>query len=111
MTPDGTRIVALLLEPKPATLYVVSASLRTYLGLSRDGTYLHAIRPARIEDPVVGDGKRIAGELVCSCAGRSFGQRCYWTDLATALENGDRGFVMDPVPSLEAPAWLAGAVR
>lgn len=92
MSPDGIAIVSLFVDPRPRTLWVVSADLRTYLGLSRDGSYLHVIRPARLEDPLVGDGKAVAGELICNCAGASYGRRCYWTQLATALEASHPGF-------------------
>ena len=110
-TADGIRIVSLGIEPRGEVLYVLNASMRSYLGLSRDAEYFHAIRPARLEDPVVGDGKRLVGELLCSCAGGTFGQRCYWTKLAIELETGDRGILMDSVPALPGPAWLTGAVR
>lgn len=106
-TRDGLRVVSLGIVPDPATLYVFSAHERSYHGLSSDGTYLHSIRPARIDDPSVADGTTQVGELLCSCAGGRYGKQCYWTKLAIALERGDRGFVMDPLPADE-PAWLAG---
>jgi hypothetical protein len=110
VSPDGIRIVHQPIDDRPLTLVVVDAHRRTYMGLSRDLSYWHAIRPARIEDPIVGDGKRIAGELLCSCAGGSFGQRCYWTQLAEALEQGDQGFVIEhPAPADEDIAWMHDA--
>jgi len=103
-TRDGIRIVSLGIDPRPDTLYVVNAHLRSYLGLSRDGLYMHAVRPARLEDPVVGDGKFTVGSLLCSCAAGEFGRACYWTRLAEDLETGERGGVIEPIPWLEQGA-------
>ncbi len=93
-----TRIVQVSVAIEPDALIVVSRSLRSYLGLSRDGGYLHHIRPARLEEPIVGDGKRAAGALTCDCRGGTVRGTCYWVERAEALEAGD------PRP-LRRPDW------
>lgn len=74
---------------EPDTLLVVDAARRSYLGLSRDGKYLHHVRPARKDDPTVGDGLVREGDLTCDCAAGRFGHHeCYWTKRAMELEAG-----------------------
>lgn len=109
---DDVRIVHVGVGAMPNTLVVLDAKRRTYAGLARGGDYWHLLRPARLDDPLVGDGKRAVGELLCSCVGAAYGHMCYWTQLATALEAGDRGFLViqaaDPWPD-DTPAWMRDA--
>lgn len=101
------RVVHVSIDVKPETLVVFDAHRRTYLGLSRKGDYFHCIRPARPDDPTVQDGKVIAGDLTCSCPAGVFARRCYWTQLAEALEHGDIGFVVaSPDPEPDDIAWM-----
>lgn len=67
-------------------LVILDGTRREYLGLSRDGTYWHHVRVARLEDPVVADGTVPVGALTCDCAAGKFGRACYWTKAAQALE-------------------------
>lgn len=105
---DDTRLVYLRAPAEPNTLVVVDAGRRTYLGLSNDGSYFHALRPARLDDPIVGDGKKAVGALLCSCVAAAYGRDCRWTTLATALERGDVGhkpvLLDDDITWLQQPA-------
>lgn len=105
-TQAPVRIVHVAFEAMPDTLVVVDAGRRTYLGLSTDRTYWHSVRPARLDDPVVGDGKRAVGELLCSCVAGEYGRPCYWTEIAAACERGDRGFIVDRIAD---PSWVRPA--
>jgi len=71
-------------------LVVLDATRRTYAALSREGDRYHLISPARLDDPRVGDGKRHAGQLVCTCAGGTIRGTCYRTAEAEAFEAGQR---------------------
>jgi len=82
--------IALVYLSAPAeTLIVVDATRRSYLGVSRDGSYLHHVRPARKDDPTVGDGLVRESDLTCDCAAGRFGHHdCYWTKAARGYEAG-----------------------
>lgn len=97
-----TRVVDLARPLEPDTLYVASAALRSYLGVSRDGTYVHHVRAARLDDQVVGDGLRHAGELTCDCSGGRFRGSCYWTKRAEALE----ARTPEKALTVEEPNWF-----
>lgn len=83
------------------TLVVSSARLREYLGLSRDGGYLHHVRPARLEEPIVGEGKRNAGALTCDCRGGQVRGFCYWVERAEQFEKSHL---------FGRPAWARAAL-
>lgn len=107
---EAVRVVAVSIDVQTETLVVFDAHRRTYLGLSRDGRYYHCVRPARPDDPTVQDGKLVAGELTCSCPAGVFARRCYWTQLAEALEQGDVGFTLaQPDPDPDDIAWMRDA--
>lgn len=67
-------------------LIVLDADLRTYAAINRAGDRYHLIQPLEINHPLVGDGKRIAGELGCSCSGGVFKGSCYQVELAEQYE-------------------------
>jgi hypothetical protein len=96
------------------TLVVLDASRRIYAGLSREGDYWHLIQPARLEDPRVGDGIRIAGQLVCSCPGGIYRGSCYYVRRAEALEGtteADQGPTWLPREGLDDPAGAGDLVQ
>lgn len=95
-----TDIYQTALPIKPDTLIVISRELRSYLGLSRDGGYLHHVRPVRLEEPIVADGKRVAGDLTCDCRGGQVRGTCYWVSRCESLE------ASDPAP-FRQPSWHA----
>jgi hypothetical protein len=70
----------------PDTLVVLSATLRQYAGLSRDGGYMHHVRPLRFEEALVGQGIRPAGALTCDCIGGQIRGTCYWVVRAEQFE-------------------------
>lgn len=78
-----------------AGLVVIDRERRAYAGLSRDGEYYHLIGPAHPLDLRVADGRRQAGQLVCSCQGGMVRGTCYRTLEAEAIED-----------AAEAPAWM-----
>ena len=59
---------------------------RTYLGLSRDESYWHVVRPLRADDPGVAEGNVQVGDLTCCCAGGTFKGHCYRIAQAIAFE-------------------------
>jgi len=94
-----TRIVHLAIAFEPDDLVIASASRRTYLGLSKDGSYLHCVHPLPV-DLVDANGAviRRVGALTCTCPGGTFRGTCYWVARAEAFEAGQ---------GLPDPAWLA----
>jgi hypothetical protein len=94
-----TRIVHLAIAFEPDDLVIASASRRTYLAVSRDGSYLHCVHPLPV-DLVDADGTviRRVGTLTCTCAGGTFRGECYRTKQGAAFEAGQ---------GLPDPAWLA----
>jgi hypothetical protein len=78
-------------RPIPAEheeLVVLNTRLRLYAALASDGRSFHVIQPARIDDARVGDGKVIAGDLVCTCPAGQYARVCWATKLAQAFERG-----------------------
>jgi hypothetical protein len=73
-----------------ARLHILSIEYRLYIGLSRDGSYLHVIAP-RQADVQDSDGIVVhaIGELACTCAGGTFHGSCYRLRQAEAYEKGD----------------------
>jgi hypothetical protein len=76
-------------------LIVLDVDRRTYIGLSRDGTYWHMVQAATPEmakayEFVNADGMTVSpvatGDLVCSCPGGRFRQHCYRIDQAKEFE-------------------------
>ena len=71
-------------------LHILSTEHRLYVGLARDGSYLHVISPSRAD---VQDADGIVvhaiGELACNCAGGIFHGSCYRLRQAEAYEAGD----------------------
>jgi hypothetical protein len=71
-------------------LHILSVEHRLYVGLARDGSYLHVIAPRRAD---VQDADGIVvhaiGELACNCAGGIFHGSCYRLRQAEAYEQGD----------------------
>ena len=94
-----TRLVHLAIAFEPDDLVIASASRRTYLGVSKDGSYLHCVHPLPV-DLVDADGTviRRVGALSCNCKGGTFRGECYRTKQAEAFEAG---------LGLPDPAWLA----
>jgi hypothetical protein len=81
------KIIRAALDPAPGILYVVDERRRVYAALSRDGSYLHLIRPLRDEDyRVRHEGGRI-GALACDCVGFSTHGKCYMASAAIAFED------------------------
>lgn len=103
-----------LMRPIPTDeheeLIVLSLELRTYASLSSKGGRFHLLQPAVAADPRVGDGKRLAGELVCTCEAGLMGRLCWATKFAEAFEAGEIGRKPElrtavPIPD-EDLAWL-----
>ena len=82
-------------------LYILDGEHRLYVGLSRDGSYLHVVSPAQVEqrDLESGEITRGVGQLACSCRGGVYHGRCYRVEAAEAFEAGD-------ADRLAAPAWM-----
>lgn len=80
-------------------LIVFDRERRLYLGLNRAGDAYHVIQPAQLWDPRVGDGKVLAGELVCTCEGGTFRGVCYQTQRAIELE-------IAAADQAAAPSWM-----
>ena len=87
-------------------LWIFDRRARSYLGLSRDGTYWHHVRPARMDDPVVGDGLVKAGDLTCDCVAGKFGRACHRVKEARAFEAAAAA----PEPAASADDWFAAAL-
>lgn len=89
-------------------LYVLSVTFRLYVGLSRDGSYLHVIAPRQVELTDI-DGHVVApvGTLACNCKGATFHGHCYRLAQAEAFERGDAAevawFGLPPVVGQIAP--------
>lgn len=84
-----TRVVHVGYELQTEQLVIVSARLRIYAALSRDGTYAHLIRPARSTDLRVVEGRARVGDLMCDCIGSATHGRCYQQMNAEAFERAD----------------------
>jgi hypothetical protein len=68
---------------------LVDDKRRVYAAQSRDGSYLHLIRPLRDEDyRVRNEGGRI-GDLACDCVGFSTHGKCYQATAAIAFEDAE----------------------
>jgi hypothetical protein len=80
------NIIQVGIPLEPDTLVVLSAELREYVGLSHEGGYLHHVRPLRLEEPIVGEGRRSAGALTCDCRGGQVRGSCYWVTRAESFE-------------------------
>ena len=99
------RIVQVGLHALPDTLFVIDGERRTYLGLSRDGTYWHVVAPAQVDvETEAGEILRPAGELACTCRGGTFHGHCYWLEQAVAHEAGRADQAV-------APKWLREPMR
>lgn len=71
-------------------LHILSSAFRLYIGLSRDGSYLHVISPRQAEvTDLDGNVVHEKGELACSCAGGVFHGDCYRRRQAVVYETGD----------------------
>ncbi len=109
------RIVFGPVPLEPDTLVIASAARREYLALSRDGTYVHHVRPARLDEPIVGDGLRVADELTCDCNGGRFRGTCYQVMNAELFERGQADAVaipwLDSRVGLDNPAGAGEAVE
>jgi hypothetical protein len=105
----AVRVVAVSIDVQTDTLVVFDAHRGpTWACRVTAATTTASARPARRPDRQ--DGKRIAGELTCSCPAGVFARRCYWTQLADALEKGDRGFALThPDPDPDDIAWMRDA--
>jgi hypothetical protein len=102
-----TAIYVAALPLEPNTLIVVSHRFRSYIGLSRNGLYVHHMRPVREDEALVVDGRREPGALTCDCNGGQFRGTCYWVERAEALEaaNPDAFRTRLAAPILDRPAW------
>lgn len=71
-------------------LHILSGMFRLYVGLSRDGSYLHVIHPRGYEQRDI-DGNLVGGpeDLVCGCKGFTFHGHCYRANQAIAFEQGN----------------------
>lgn len=94
-----TRVVSIAIADLDDALVIVDALRRVYLGASRDGSYLHVIRPARSTDLRVVEGRAAVGDLICDCIGSSTHGRCYRQIEAVAWEKADHA-------GLRRPDWL-----
>lgn len=79
-----------LLRTEPENLMVLDAERRLYAALRADGGSYHLVQPAGLDDPRVGDGKLLAGELVCTCPGGIYRGGCWVTKAAAMFEGRDR---------------------
>jgi len=101
-----TRIVHLAIAFEPDDLVIASASRRTYLGVSKDGSYLHCVHPLPV-DLVDANGTviRRVGALTCNCSGGQFRGTCYraanWTVLGMTLGLGKDATTKHPNRSLK----------
>ena len=100
-----TRIAWSPLEVEPETLVVLSARLRLYVGLSRDGSYFHVIQPTQFDlvDHDTDEVLRPAGTLACTCRGFTSHGHCYQATAAIAFE----GQMADEAA---APSWMGRPV-
>ena len=89
------RVVQVGVHALPDTLFVIDVERRTYLGLSRDGTYWHVVRPLRADDYRVREGQGEVGQLTCDCIGAQTHGQCHRVKEAMALEDAKAG-----------PSWL-----
>lgn len=78
-------------------LIVFDPDRRTYVGLSRDGSYWHVIRPATKDDAGVlrirtpGRADEFIPPMVCSCPAGRRRKSCYRVDEALAYEARGEG--------------------
>ena len=82
-----TRLIVSPIQVPPETLVCVDLERRVYLGLSRDGSYLHVGHPRGFEQ--LGEQGEVIGletDLVCTCKGAIFQGKCYQTERAIAAE-------------------------
>ena len=92
-----TRLIVSPIDVPPDTIVAVDLGRRVFLGLSRDGSYLHVVHPRGFE--MLGEEGELVGrpeDLVCTCAGSFYHGRCYQTQRAEAIE-----------AELDAPATAA----
>jgi hypothetical protein len=98
-----SAVVSAPIAVPPDTLVVLDAERRLYVGLSRDGSYYHLIRPLRPEDYRVREELGKAGQLACDCVGFSSHGHCYQAALAIAHEGRARD-------EAAAPKWMRRAI-
>lgn len=80
---------ALRTVPVPVTddgLHIVDYDRRTFMALSRDGTYWHLVYPAAPWEWIVREGRRQAGDLICTCEGGRTHGTCYQVKCVEAFE-------------------------
>ena len=94
------------IEVLDSGLMIVDAERRVYAAESRDGTYLHVIRPLWSDDPAVTtEGSLVrAGELTCCCAGGTFRNQCYRLDQAREYESAADDWFGIPARTEAVPA-------
>lgn len=94
-------------------LVILSGERRLYAALASKGDSVHVVQPARIDDARVGDGKVLAGDLVCTCPAGQFARVCWVVRFARAYEAGEIGRApvlrQLPIPD-EAIAWMQDAL-
>jgi hypothetical protein len=79
-------------------LIVLNSRLRLYAALATDGNSYHVVQPARLDDARVGDGKVVAGDLVCTCPAGQYARICWAVRFALAFERS--------LPIADSPTWL-----
>ncbi len=81
-----TDLRPVIVHAAPNGLVVLDEDRRTYMAISRDGSYYHLIQAADAEHPLVRDQLARVGQLVCSCPGGRFRAQCYRLAQANAHE-------------------------
>jgi len=102
-----TRLIVSPIEVPPDALVCVDLERRVYLGLSRDGDYLHLVHPRGFEQ--LGEDGEVVGlatDLVCTCRGSIFQGKCYQTERAVAIEAE-----LDAPPTPAEVAWFGAGVE
>jgi hypothetical protein len=82
-------------------LVVLDSRRRLYAALGSKGDSWHVVQPARLDDARVGDGKVVAGELICCCPAGQYGRLCWAVRLALAFE---KALPVEHIAWLEEPA-------
>lgn len=70
----------------PVVFAFADPGRRTWLALSKDGSYFHVVTPTPDDAQLIVDGLRRIGQLSCSCAGGRYRGSCYVTVAAEAIE-------------------------
>lgn len=109
-TAPADGLVFASIAERTGALVVLDEARRTYAGLSRDGSYWHLIQPGLVNavHPETGEIVKLAGELVCTCKGRTFHGSCYRLSEALALEERQADEAAMPK---WAPAPMKAAAR